>query len=97
MRAFVRAPGVLLEPMGALWAAFSALSGESHLLNDASAAIVEVANPERPQSLHALCEILASDSGLSAAEVVDSVGMGWDQLVAAGLIREQELDLATAL
>lgn len=39
---FSRVDGVLVEPLGPVWVAFSPASGETTLLNDESAAILEV-------------------------------------------------------
>lgn len=89
MRAFVRAPGALFEPLDGVWGAYSALSGETHLLNTESVAIVEALNLARPLSSAAVCEALAHDCGMAAAEVEQAIGGAWEQLIEAGLIREQ--------
>lgn len=89
MHCFIRAPGVLLEPLDEGWAAFSSLSGESHLLNDESAAIVEGLDLVQPLSASAVCKSLAQDCGLPPAEVEQAIGTAWEQLIEAGLIREQ--------
>ena len=88
MRAFVRAPGVLFEPLGGVWGAYSALSGETHLLNHESVAIVEALDLVQPVSVAAVCELLALDCGLAAAEVEQTIGAAWEQLIEAGLIHE---------
>jgi len=88
VRAFVRAPGVLFEPLGGLWGAYSALSGETHLLNDESVAIVEALGLAQPLSTQAVCELLATDCGLPSAAVEQAIGAAWEQLLEAGLIRE---------
>lgn len=36
-----RVPGVRAEPVGAMWAVFSPLSGRTSLLSDLSAAVLE--------------------------------------------------------
>ena len=89
VRQFVRAPGLLLEPLDDVWGAYSSLSGETHLLNDESVAIVEALEATRPFSVAAVSELLALDCGLPAAEVEQVIGAAWDQLIEAGLIREQ--------
>ena len=89
MHCFIRAPGVLLEPLVEGWAAFSSLSGESHLLNDESAAIVEALDLVQPLSSSAICKSLAQDCGMPTAEVERAIGSAWEQLIEAGLIREQ--------
>ena len=87
MRSFVRAPGVLVESLDGIWCAYSALSGETHLLNNESAAIVEALDPAQPLSAAAVCELLAQDCGLAPAEIQQTVGATWEQLIEAGLIR----------
>lgn len=89
VRQFVRAPGLLLEPLDDVWGAYSSLSGETHLLNDESVAIIEALNGERPCSAVAVSELLSLDCGLPVADVERSIGEAWDQLIEAGLIREQ--------
>ena len=46
MGRYARIEGVLIEPIGHLWAAFSPASGETILLNDESASILEVLESE---------------------------------------------------
>jgi PqqD family protein of HPr-rel-A system len=89
VRAFVRAPGVLFEPLGDGWGAYSSLSGETHLLNDESVAIVEALDLVQPLSASAVCELLARDCHLFSTEVEQVMGAAWEQLIEAGLIREQ--------
>jgi hypothetical protein len=48
---YTRAPGVRIEPVGGAWAAFSPLSGETLLLNDEAAAILEVLTSSGPRSV----------------------------------------------
>ena len=89
MRSFVRAPGVLVEPLDGIWGAYSALSGETHLLNNESVAIVEALGLSQPLSAAAVCELLARDCGLAPAEIEQTIGAAWEQLIEAGLIRVQ--------
>ena len=78
--------GVLLESVGPLWAAFSPVSGETTLLNDESAAILEVVRGG-PADTWSVCCDLASDAGLSAEALVPAVSAHWAQLLDAGLLR----------
>ena len=87
MRRFGRVDGVLVEPVGHLWAAFSPATGETGLLNDESAAILELLESE-PMGTEAICAILASDSGLTVASLVELVDASWPRLIEAGLVRE---------
>lgn len=89
MREFRRAPGALLEPIGDVWAAFSPLSGESHLLNNESAAILELLDVEQARSHAEVCEVLARECDLLPSDLDKTVANAWPQLLEAGLVREQ--------
>ena len=86
----VRVPGVALEPLGGAWAAFSPLSGETHLLNDSSAAMLECLSEERPMHVDMLCAELAALSGMTAEAVAEACATSWSSLVQAGVIRVQD-------
>lgn len=85
MQRYGRADGVLVEPVGHLWAAFSPLSGETTLLNDESAAILEVLESGGCDT-SGVCAALAEDSGLDAQHFVAAVAAGWPRLIEAGLV-----------
>lgn len=85
--AYVRAPGSLIEPIGDSWVAFSALSGETHLLNDTSVAILDLLSPEQPTSHEAVCAELTSASGLDQCEVEHLLAGMWETFLKAGLAR----------
>ena len=87
MQAYSRSAGVLIEPVGHLWAAYGAPSGETILLNDESAAILEVLEAG-PATSDEVCSALAADSGLAAASLAEVVQACWPRLVEAGLVRE---------
>jgi PqqD family protein of HPr-rel-A system len=81
-------PDIRLEPLGAQWVAFSPASGETHLLNDSAAALLEIlAEAKGKLSLMQVAQALADDAEVDRAEaerlVVDSCPM----LEGAGLIR----------
>jgi PqqD family protein of HPr-rel-A system len=85
---FVRAPGVLIEPVGSVdWAVFSALSGESHLLNETSAVVLELLEEQQPLSADRIVAVLAEDTGLPREEVAATIASSWETLLQAGLIR----------
>lgn len=88
MRVYARVDGVLVEPMGHLWAAFSPATGETTLLNDESASILEVLE-SRALETAPICALLAADSGLPADSLVDIVVASWPRLMEAGLVRDQ--------
>jgi PqqD family protein of HPr-rel-A system len=85
MDRYGRADGVLVEPVGHLWAAFSPLSGETTLLNDESAAILEVLE-SGGNDTWGVCTALAEDGGLDAQQFVAAVAGGWARLLDAGLV-----------
>jgi PqqD family protein of HPr-rel-A system len=87
MRSFVRADGVLVEPVGHLWAAFSPLSGETSLINDESAAVLEVLSAG-PASSDAVCDALAGDIGTRSEDLLSLIEAGWPRLIEAGLVQE---------
>lgn len=86
-RGFALVPGVLMETLGEHWAVFSPASGESHLLNDSSAAILEMLTGT--PGLHAdhICAVLAADTGAVRSEVEPLVDEALRTFVTAGLVR----------
>ena len=80
-------PGVLMEPLGEHWAVFSPASGESHLVNDTSAALLEIFKSNPAISLDRACALLAADVGLPVAEVEPLVTEALRTFVTAGLVR----------
>lgn len=88
MRRYARTEGVLLEPVGHLWAAFSPATGETALLNDETASILEVLEEGRSESTASLCTTLATDSGIQADELAVVVEACWPRLIEAGLVEE---------
>ena len=76
-----------MAPLGEVWVAFSPLSGESMVINNETAAILEVLR-EAPGDLEAVCEALAGEVGLDAAELVRTIGATWTRIIEAGLIAE---------
>ena len=87
MAVYVRAPGVLKAPLGEGWVVFSSLSGETHLVNGESVAVLETLSPEVPLSARQVCETLAHEYGLQVSELEATLAGSWGGLVEAGLIR----------
>lgn len=85
MRRFQRAPGVLVEPLGEVWAAFSPASGETLILNNESVAMLEILDTG-PATGVAVAGALADDIGLPESEVLPLVEAAWQRLVEAGLV-----------
>jgi PqqD family protein of HPr-rel-A system len=84
-----RVPGLCVESVGSGWAAFSPVSGETLLLNDEAAAVLEVLS-DGPATRGTVCAALASDSGTPAAEIEERLAESWEQFVRAGLVRLSE-------
>ncbi len=76
-----------MAAVGPQWAAYSPLTGETLLLNDECAAILEVL-AEQPGDLASVCHTLAQDLGAKARELETTIGPSWTQLIEAGLIEE---------
>jgi PqqD family protein of HPr-rel-A system len=85
MERYGRADGVLVEPMGHLWVSFSPSSGETTLLNDESAAILEVLE-SGASDISDICAVLGQDSGRESQSFVAAVADGWPRLLEAGLV-----------
>lgn len=86
MHRYLRPEGVVVEAVGHLWAAFMPVSGETSLLNDESAAILDVLL-EGPADTDEVCLRLAADSDLLPAEMAAAVAACWQQLVDVGAVR----------
>ena len=84
---YERVRDVRVEPVGTLWAAFSPASGETLLLNDASAAVLEVLG-HGPAAFEAVAAALAADSGTSVADWASVLDHCWPSLIHGGLVRQ---------
>lgn len=90
MPCFARADGVLLAAMGQVWAAFSAGTGETSLINDESAAILELLEAG-PGTTASICAALRADHDGPVASMTEQIDGCWPQLLEAGLVREHDL------
>lgn len=95
MPRYARSEGVLIEVMGHLWAAFSPATGETTLLNDESASILEVLEDDAG-STESICLDLAAASGLDVVSLSEIVEACWPRMIEAGLVREHSASLAIA-
>lgn len=86
---FQRMPGVRVELVGNAWAAFSSMSGETLLLNNEAAAVLEVL-ADGAVDPDIVCATLARDGDLSIEQVHAGMGDAWQQLLQAGLVRRLE-------
>jgi PqqD family protein of HPr-rel-A system len=84
---FVLVAGVLMETLGEHWAVFSPASGESHLVNDSSAAILEMLTGTLALNADHICALLAADIDSTLSEVEPLVNEALRTFVTAGLVR----------
>jgi hypothetical protein len=77
--------GLRIESVGASWVAFSPRSGETLVLNDAAAAILEIvaAGPASPESI---ASKLATDTSTPLQKMTEMVFQCWPGLLDSGLI-----------
>jgi PqqD family protein of HPr-rel-A system len=85
MMRYARAPGVRVEPVGDSWAAFSPLSGETLLLNDEAAAILEVLEANGAIAADEVRRLLAADTGEASDVVAERLRDSWTHLETVGL------------
>jgi PqqD family protein of HPr-rel-A system len=90
-----RVDGILVESMGHLWAAFSPATGETALLNDESASILEVLEAGAADTA-TICARLAADSGLDAHDLAEIVEAAWPRLTEAGFVLAQPVARPTS-
>ena len=86
MPRYARVEGVAIEPLGHLWASYSPVTGETSLLNDESAAILEILEQGEADA-EDICRQLSMDSGVSANDLAEVLQDSWPTLVDAGLVR----------
>jgi len=84
---YAAASGVLIEPLADAWCAFSPLSGQTHLINDTSVAILEHLQAAGHATVADLCALLAEETGQPATEAVEMVAGALNTFVLAGLAR----------
>jgi PqqD family protein of HPr-rel-A system len=76
----------LLQALDRTWVAFSAASGETHLLNTEAAALLQ-ALIEQPRTISEVAELLASEADVSPSSIVRLLQDASVDFRAAGLIR----------
>lgn len=87
-RYFVRAPGAHFAPLGDAWGAFSSLSGESHIVNDESIAMIEALDEAECRSEVEVCHSLAQEYSTPPEDMRSLLQTAWEGLISAGLVRE---------
>jgi hypothetical protein len=83
---YLRAPGVLIAELGDFCAAYSSLSGETHLVNDETAQVLDLLDEHLPRSE---AELGASLAGLyegSPEHFAHLLSGSWNYMLEAGLI-----------
>lgn len=86
---YTRSEGLLVEALDKGWAAYSPATGETLLLNDESACILELLEAgAEPSDTSAICAALAVDSELDEDALGKVVEAAWPRLIEAGLVRE---------
>ena len=86
MTGCLRAPGVLTESLGDGWVAYSALSGETHLVNDESIEVLNALDEHLLRTTSEVARHLAAIFEVDAAELETTLSGSWTALVVAGLI-----------
>ena len=84
----IRTDGVLIEPMGHLWAVFSPTCGETALINDESAAILEVLESGPCTTREVSCA-LAKHIDLDTESLQEVIEASWLRLIEVGLVQDQ--------
>ena len=74
-----------VEPLGEAWVAYCARSGETLMLSNDSAAIIEVLR-ESAASADDVCRTLAAESGVNIDELQLRLSDAWAHLLDTGVI-----------
>jgi len=82
-----RVDGILVEPVGHLWAAFSPRCGETALINDECAAILEVLE-NGPSDTEEVCAALVKHLDLDSKALQEVIEASWPRLIEAGLVQD---------
>jgi PqqD family protein of HPr-rel-A system len=91
MAAWLRVPGVVVAGLDDGFVAFSPLSGETHLLNPESVAVLDALDSASALTTVQVCEQLSQQFNTPAQELSDILAASWDTLVSAGLVRAMPL------
>lgn len=82
-----RRAGVVVEPVGDVWAAFSPVSGETCLLNNECAAVLEVL-ADGVASTAQVAAQLAQDTGDDSSALLVLIDNAWAVLIDGGLVQK---------
>ncbi len=87
--AYRRAPGVRVAPLGDEgFAVYSALSGETHIVNAESVAVLEALDEHEAQPAAQVVRRLAQEHGIEPDELAAALAQAWPALLRAGLVCE---------
>ena len=87
MTRYAAVQGIRVEELGDVWAAYSPASGETHLINDESAILLEWLMAHGPADAALAATGLSVDVGVTADALQPRIEVGWGPLLSAGLIR----------
>lgn len=79
-------PGLRVEALGAAWVAYCPATGDTQLLNDAAAAVVELVAEDPDASLEALTDSLARETEVDPASLLPVVEETLSNLRDMGLL-----------
>jgi PqqD family protein of HPr-rel-A system len=82
---FKAVTGLRIAQVGHLWVAFSPLSGETTLLNDEAAAVLELIGGQA-LTQQQLCKQLAADTGQDEPQLASVLDGCWGRLMESGLV-----------
>lgn len=82
------APGCHFALFEQGWVGYSGLSGETHLLNEESVAIVDVLSGSGGSTIAEVCAELSQTFSMTVAELEALLVPSWNSLVAAGLLQK---------
>jgi hypothetical protein len=83
----LRAPGVRVRPLGVAWVAFSALSRETHLLNDEAVAVLDALHETTARTQDQVAEALSVNYSTPASDLLLLLEPVWESLIGSGLVR----------
>lgn len=91
MSAYRAVAGARLEPAEPLWVAYSPASGQTHVLNDECAAMLEwLLNHDQPADSERLAVEFAADTGVPTDRLAETIELAWVPLKLAGLVRQAD-------
>lgn len=87
---FARVTCIQVELLGDVWAAFSPASGETVLLNDEGAALLEILDAQGVADALTLADGLATECGVPVDEVAARMNAALSRLEETGLVRRSD-------